>query len=242
MSPFNLKELTGKVKDLYSEDQKRYLKGLGKCPRCETRGTVSLVDNAGNVLQRKLDLRLSVKPGSPVFARCKHCEASWPIWADQKQALPATQQDPTIEIVETERTVEKTRVESMCLDNRSGTSPLRRTVTKSEEWSRSYELTGEATDSSSRDAKLNLTGANFGRKAERALKSGYGLTEEKRAVLTDSFDFEVPPNTLREVQFIYKCVWQHGFVRVEENGEIHEAPFRVAVDLKVDLAQKDTAA
>jgi hypothetical protein len=241
MSPFNLKELQGRVKGLYTEEQKRYLKSFGKCPLCETRGTVSLIDDAGNVLQKKLDLRLSIKPGSPVFARCKHCEGTWPIWTEQKQELlpPA---DPTIEIVETERTVEPLRVESMCLDNRSGTSPLRRTVTKSEEWARSCEISGEAAETSARDAKVNLTGATFGRKAERALKSGYGLTEEKKSVLTDSFDFEVPPNTLREVQFIYKQVWQHGIVKVEENGEVREAPFRVAVDLKVDLAQKDTSA
>jgi hypothetical protein len=65
-------------------------------------------------------------------------------------------------------------------------------------------------------------------KAEPAVKSSYRLTEDEKAVLTDTFDFEVPPNTLREVSFIYRKIWQNGLVRVEENGETREAPFRVS--------------
>jgi hypothetical protein len=52
----------------------------------------------------------------------------------------------------------------------------------------------------------------------------------------------VPPNTLREVSFIYKQIWQHGIVRVEEDGVLREAPYRVAVGLEVDLAQNDRTA
>jgi len=47
--------------------------------------------------------------------------------------------------------------------------------------------------------------------------------------------------TLREVSFIYKRIWQHGLLRVEQDGEVSEAPFRVAVRLEVDLAQNDRA-
>jgi hypothetical protein len=46
---------------------------------------------------------------------------------------------------------------------------------------------------------------------------------------------------LREVSFIYKRIWQHGLLRVEQDGEVSEAPFRVAVRLEVDLAQNDRA-
>src|SRR5215204_5729553 len=47
-----------------------------------------------------------------------------------------------------------------------------------------------------------LSGATVGLKAERAIKDGYQLSEDKKAVLTDTFDFEVPPKTLREVSFL----------------------------------------
>ncbi len=189
----------------------------------------------------KLDWKLSIKPDpdSPVLARCKHCEETWPIFADTTDALPAP--EPTVEIVETEQTVERLRVDTMCLDNRGGTSPLRRSVTKSQEWSRSYEISNE--ESKTRDKKLSipLTGGTLGLKAERAVKASYSLSEGKKAVLTDTFDFEVPPNTLREVSFIYKRIWQHGLIRVEEAGEIRQVPYRVAVRLEVDLAQNDRA-
>ena len=240
MSPFTLRDLSDKVSTVYSDEQKRYLKGFGKCPLCETRGAAQLVDTDGNVLG-KLDWKLSVKPDPdrPVVARCKHCEQTWPIFADRMEALPAP--EPTVEIVETEQTAERFRVDTMCLDNRGGTSPLRRSVTKSQEWSRSYEITNEESKTSDKKLSIPLTGGTLGLKAERAVKSSYSLTEDKKAVLTDTFDFEVPPNTLREVSFIYKRIWQHGLVRVEEAGEIREAPFRVAVRLEVDLAQNDRA-
>ena len=41
MSPFTLKDLSGKVSGLYSDEHKRYLKGFGKCPLCEVRGNGS---------------------------------------------------------------------------------------------------------------------------------------------------------------------------------------------------------
>ena len=44
MSRFALKDLTGKVSGLYSDEQKQYLKSLGKCPHCGARGAADLVD------------------------------------------------------------------------------------------------------------------------------------------------------------------------------------------------------
>jgi hypothetical protein len=240
MSPFTLKDLSGKVSGIYSDEQKRYLKGFGKCPLCETRGAAELIDTEGNVL-RKLDWKLSIKPDPdrPVVARCRHCEQTWPIFADKALALPAV--EPTIEVVETNQTAERFRVDTMCLDNRGGTTPLRRSVTKSQEWNRTYEISGEESKTTEKKLGLTLPAGTLGVKAERAVKSSYRLTEDEKAVLTDTFDFEVPPNTLREVSFIYKKIWQNGLVRVEENGETREAPFRVAVRLEVDLAQNDRA-
>jgi hypothetical protein len=237
MSPFGLKELTGRVSGLYSDDQKRYLRSLGKCPRCDTRGTADLIDDEGTVLG-KLELRKAVKPtGQPLFARCKHCEGTWDVFAEKTPALIAA--EPTVEIVETEQTAEPFRVDTMCLDNRGGTSPLRRTVTKSQEWSRSYQISGEEASTSGKTLTVPLGAASLGLKAERALKNGYQLSEDKKAVLTDTFDFEVPANTFREVSFIYKQIWQHGLLRVVEDGETREAPFKVALRLEVDLAQND---
>jgi len=240
MSPFTLKDLSGKVSGLYSAEQKRYLKGFGKCPFCETRGAAELIDTDGTVL-RKLDWKLSIKhdPDRLVIARCKHCEETWPIFADKPLELEAA--EPTVEVVETNQSAERYRVDTMCLDNRGGTSPLRRSVTKSQEWNRSYEISGEDSKATKKSLSLPLAGGSLGVKAERALKSSYRLAEDEKAVLTDTFDFEVPPNTLREVSFIYKKIWQHGLVRVEQNGEVQEAPFRVAVRLEVDLAQNDRA-
>ena len=83
--------------------------------------------------------------------------------------------------------------------------------------------------------------ATFGRKAEQAVRRTYSVSEETKKVLTREFSFEVPPGTRRIVSFNYARVWQHGIARVSgDDGAVAEIPFRVAVDMTVNLAQQDT--
>ena len=83
----------------------------------------------------------------------------------------------------------------------------------------------------------------FGRKAEEAVKRNYSVSEETRKMLTREFSFEVPPRTKRVVSFNHARVWQHGLARLTgADGVVAEIPFKVAVDMTVNLAQNDTTA
>ena len=51
---------------------------------------------------------------------------------------------------------------------------------------------------------------------------------------------EVPARTRRVVKFIYRRVWQHGLIVSRQGETTLEVPFRVAIDLNLDLAQEDS--
>jgi hypothetical protein len=51
----------------------------------------------------------------------------------------------------------------------------------------------------------------------------------------------VPPGTKRVVSFNYAQLWQHGVARLRSgDGVVAEIPYKVAVDMTVNLAQRDT--
>ena len=130
------------------------------------------------------------------------------------------------------------------LDNLDGTSPLKHTVTISQEWAQTVQLDNEKSKVEGGTTSADLPGVGtFGRKAEAAVKSTYSITEGTKKTLTREFSFEVPPGTKRVVAFNYAQVWQHGVARLQgANGAVAEIPFRVAVDMTVNVAQHDTTA
>jgi hypothetical protein len=171
-----------------------------------------------------------------------------------KKALPKTvSMDPPVtgrsrvedlEIVETSRTVEDYRVEPMVLNNLKGTSALKRTVTINKEWSQSYVIGHDTAHTSLRKGDLKLGGmVDVGSSAEKMLTTRYSITQGAKRSYTDQIIIEVPAHTMRRVLFDYKLVWQHGIIKHPgEEGLSIEIPFRVAVDLTLDLTQEDEGA
>jgi hypothetical protein len=116
------------------------------------------------------------------------------------------------------------------------------TVTIRQEWTQTVELDTEQAKVENTRSGAELPGVGtFGRKAETAVKSTYAVTEGTKKVLTREVSFEVPPGTKRVVSFTYAQVWQHGVARVPDpQGGVAEIPFKLAVDMTVNVAQHDT--
>jgi hypothetical protein len=203
------------------------------------------------------------------IATCKKCGGRWPVFeqgraglATATAAAPAADAAPApvaapvapaapapaaprpaaqVEIVETERTVEDDHVELMELDNLRGTSGLAREVTINEKWIETYVVDSEKARTIGGGAELGL-GKILSLKAsgEQALTRRYSATQGTERTYTDRITIEVPANTRRIVRFIYRRVWQHGLIVTREGDATVEIPFRVAVDLNLDLAQEDS--
>ena len=238
MSPA-LAKLGEKFTSAYSDEHRRFLRSGGKCPGCGQRvlHKVRLLDASGERLA--IELKVGKGANRADLAECKLCGTRWPVHPAER-ALPAPRE---IELIETTREIEEFEVDTIELDNLGGTSPLRQTKTISKEWSRTYEVEGEKTESAGQNVELLFGGGKVGRNADHALRTRYGVSAGEKVTLTDTFEFEVPPHTVREVDFIYSRIWQHGLARIE-NGEDgpREIPFRVSVDVKLDLKQVDKTA
>jgi hypothetical protein len=227
----------------WSDEQRTYLKAGLKCQSCghqdRIRGAVQYRLPDGTVISAGQLVGLLPKDA---VADCRSCGASWPVYQGGSAAALEPAGESSVETVETERSVEPHHSDPLELDNLDGTSPLRHTVTISQEWTQTVELDTERSKVENQTAGAELPGVGtFGRKAEAAVKTAYSVTEGTKKVLTREFSFEVPPGTKRVVAFNYARVWQLGVVRVSEpDGSVAEVPFKVAVDMTVNLAQHDT--
>jgi hypothetical protein len=227
----------------WSDEQRAYLKAGLRCQSCghqdRIRGAVQYRQPDGTVISAGQHMGLLPKAA---LAECRSCAASWPVYRGGSAAALEPAGESSVETVETERSVEPHHSDPLELDNLDGTSPLRHTVTISQEWTQTVELDSERSKVENQTAGAELPGVGtFGRKAEAAVKRTYSVSEGTKKVLTREFSFEVPPGTKRVVAFNYARVWQHGVVRVSEpDGSVAEIPFKVAVDMTVNLAQHDT--
>jgi hypothetical protein len=146
-----------------------------------------------------------------------------------------------VRIVETERTIEDYYVEPMELDNLRGTTSLAREVTINEKWVETYVVDTEQARTVTGDGELGLGGiASLKLSGEQALTRKYSATQGTERTYTDRITIEVPARTKRVVSFIYRLVWQHGLIVFQSGGAQVEVPFKVAIDLNLDLAQEDS--
>jgi hypothetical protein len=246
-SRVGLRELVARGADVvkgevhWSDEHRAYMKAGLKCQSCghqdRIRGAVQYRLPDGTELSAGKNMGLLPKEA---VAECRSCATRWPVFKGGTLALPPG--DDSVETIETERSVEPHHSDPLELDNLGGTSPLRHTVTISQEWTQTVQVDSEHAKIENTTSGAEVPGlGTFGRKAEDAVKRSYSVSEQSRKVLTREFAFEVPPGTKRVVSFDYARVWQHGLARVtSSDGAVAELPFKVAVDMTVNLAVDDT--
>ena len=226
----------------WSDEHRAYLKAGLKCQHCghqdRIRGAIQYRLPDGTQLSAGQQMGLLPKDAT---AECRSCGERWPVFEGATAAIPAAGES-SVETVETERSVEPHHSDPLELDNLAGTSPLKHTVTITQEWSQSVQLDLESSKVENTTSGAELPGVGtFGRKAEDAVRRTYSVTQDTKKVLTREFSFEVPPATKRVVSFNYARVWQHGLARVTDaDGSVAEIPYKVAVDMTVNLAQRDS--
>ena len=229
----------------WSDEHRAYLKAKLKCQSCghqdPIRGAVQYQLPDGTTLSAGQHMGLLPREA---IAECRSCGRRWPVFKGGSTAMIEGPRDGAVETIDTERSVVPHHSDPLELDNLEGTSPLRHTVTISQEWTQTVQVDTENSKVEQSTSGAELPGVGtFGRQAEAAVKSTYAVTEGTKKVLTREFSFEVPPRTKRVVSFNYAQVWQHGLARVAApDGAVAEIPFKVAVDMTVNLAQHDTTA
>ncbi len=226
----------------WSDEHRAYLKAKLKCQSCghsdPIRGAIQYRLPDGSEVSAAQSIGLLPKEA---IAQCRGCGMRWPVFSGASAAM-IEGASSAVEMVETERSVVPHHVDPLELDNLGGTSPLTHTVTISEEWTQTVQVDEEKskTEQSTSGAEVPGVGT-FGRRAEAVIKSNYSITEGTKKTLTREFSFEVPPRTKREIEFVYNQIWQHGVARMRSGTEVvAELPFKVAVDMTVNVKARDT--
>jgi hypothetical protein len=219
-----------------SEEHRGFLESVFRCHSCGKRDPLGARFFRADGTETSFTQRGGWLPNDSV-AECRSCSARWPVYGGPAQGI-------AVDIIETERSFELDHTDPLELDNLGGTSPLKHTQTISQEWTQTLQIDTEKSEVKTATSGLEMPGlGTFGQKTEEALKSRFSITEQTKKVLTLEFTFEVPPATKRHVDFNYQQVWQNGLARISStDGTTVEMPWRVAVDMTVNLTQRDTTA
>lgn len=144
-------------------------------------------------------------------------------------------------VIETHRSEEKIGTERRVIDNSKSSASLSRRFTLSKEWFQAYKVDNEKSRVIRGELNVGI-GSTLGVKsvAETKIRTQYSVSENIRQICTDEVTIEVPPKTALEILFQWKRIWQHGFVRVQDNQtDAVEIPFQIAVGITFDQMQAD---
>lgn len=149
--------------------------------------------------------------------------------------------DRSIKISETVRSEEPLGEDQRVIDNLNSSIQVSREFTVSKEWSKSYTLGYEQTNTSRGEIGFNLLNqVNFKLSIEEALKAQYGISEQATRTYSEKVSLEVPARTKIHVLFKWKRIWQHGFISFRSTeGQIIQIPFQIVVGLTFDQIQTD---
>ena len=210
-----------------SKETKRWDRS-SRCPHCRkfiwyTRDFVDGVEHSS--------LRLRPLKDPAAIQQCPRCDGRW--FAYDRSGL--------VDVVEGERDSELVSSREIVMDNSKGTTSMVRTKTITEEWSRTYELTLEEGAVRETSITLGKSGvAGVSAMAQNALKTTYSIGQESRRSYSEEIPFDVPPGVRQVVTLTFRRIWQHGTLRVvDSNGEPEDVPYKVVVDLDMDMARVD---
>lgn len=205
---------------------------LGKAGRCPFCKRISLIfpDYVDGV---RAPLSWHPPKDPSTMTECPKCGRRWFVWQQEVQA----------ELVEHGSETQVVAEQKFVLDNRRGVSPLVRTRTVTQEWAQSVNIGSEETESVETGFQIGKKDvASFTSMVSNAIKTSYHVNQDMRRTYSEELPFEVPPGVERTVTLRFRRVWHFGVVRLkDEEGEVHETPFRVSTNLDMDMAQEDVS-
>lgn len=234
----------------YSEDFLVF-KSSGKCPRCGS----NIQDTKKYFQEDGLELK---SPRwhffwwgtSKMIIGCPHCNHKWTKWDDKyivkqesSRTAPSTPKDniTPFKVIDITRSEDFMGIESRLIDNSKSGINITREVVVSREWTKSYTIDYEKAMKVGTSIDIGLFPiVNFKPQIEQLVKSTYSISQESRHIHTEKVVLEIPAKVKIRVFFHWKCVWQHGMIRITEaNGNVVDVPFKVVIGVTFDQTQVD---
>lgn len=229
-----------------SDDHKAYLSSGGKCPNCKyqlnPRFRISEYIAFFSVDHKQIPLwkfwKLSI--WSVSYLRCLKCGREW-FPRNVGRPVAVSQKVRIIEFIETNRIQERIGDDCRLIDNSLSPAAMTRKFAIIREWSKSYVIEYEKTDSSASEILLGINDSIGTRTAtEKALREQYSVSEERKESVAEEVEITVPAHTKLGIVFQWKRVWQNGFIKLVLDKDIEIAiPYRIALSISFDQVQYD---
>lgn len=225
-----------------SEEQAKYAL-TSKCPLCGAypffRGGLRIFKSDGTRLTGLHTLAPALWEDRSLMAECPKCRQRWPVFDTYQPSV--SNQLHIVSIVETSISEEFIGEEQKLIDNSNSATSLTRRIAVNREWSQSYTVEYEKTQTIGGEFNIGIDKAtSIKLAAGEALRAKYSVSEETRRTRTDEIVLNVPSQTKLRVFIHWKRLWQHGLVKLrDEKNREFEVPFKVAVDVTFDQIQRD---
>ncbi len=204
----------------------RKARRFGLCPYCKSfMGMPSkYLDKDGHYVKVTFTL------GRATFRECPKCGKRWPLFADYEDA-PSSDTS----IVETSRSEELIGNETRRVENKTPAT-IQRTVRASQEWTYQIEVDITRATLNSSEKKLAIKGADLTSQVQKSVQKRYNISLGETKKFEEEVLITIPGNTSVEAVFIWKRIWQNGYVELEM-GEAR-VPFRLCVGVTFDFASR----
>lgn len=200
-----------------------------RCPYCKARFKAYVnnkyLDKDGHYVKVTFGWQLR----KATFQECIKCEKRWALWADYEESP-----SPDISIVEASRSEEHIGNETRRIENETNAT-IQRTLRASKEWTYRIELDITRASQSSSEAKLAIKDVSLTSQVQQSVQKRYDVSIGETRRFEEEVTITVPGNTSVEAVFVWKRIWQNGYVQL--GGGQARVPFRLCVGITFDLRQ-----
>lgn len=231
-----------------------------RCPLC---GQAPIVPKYFDRNEKPIPFRTPYsKMDTLAIAECPKCHQKWSVFSTAKAGIVRTRMSEitvrgeqskaaifkvgnldirNLSVLETERVEEHLGSETRIVDNSKSAITVTREFTVSKEWSQSYTIDYDKTNTLTGEASAGLFKlANFKTNVQRTIKDHYSISEGTKLTYSEKIILQVSANTKLRVIFQWKRLWQHGMLQTsDKTGAEFETPFRVAIGVTFDQVQID---
>ncbi len=203
-----------------------------RCPYCKTFLNPydifnKFLDADGNYIK----IRWEGERRKATFQECLKCGRQWPLYADYEEASSSD-----ASIVETSRSEELIGNETRRIENKASAT-IQRTLRASKEWTHKIELDITRTSLSSSEKKLAIKDVSLSSQVQNSIQKRYEISIGETQRFEEEVLITIPENTSVEAVFVWKRIWQNGYV--ELGMEQARVPFRLCVGITFDLRQDE---
>ncbi|MEI7870240.1 MAG: hypothetical protein WCI11_20345 [Candidatus Methylumidiphilus sp.] len=145
------------------------------------------------------------------------------------------------DIIKRGRTEQPIGMERRLIDNSKSASQLMRNIMVRREWSCSYTVEHEHSQTTVNTKSIQLKdGVTIGRSVEDALHNRFSYTHDSRHILEENVQITVEPFKKVQIVFSWKNILEVGTIILQnQSGETIELPFSIIIGLTFDQAQLD---